>query len=79
LACASGASPGAEFDHHPEIFEVLLRLGERFDFAANRVRFINELLRLLAIVPERLARHQRVQLTLPFLQCGDVKETSANA
>ena len=69
----------AEFEHDAEIVELLLQSLERLEFVADDAGLVNEALGFLAVVPEIFVRHQRVQLARPFLQCGDVKETSAGA
>ena len=52
----------AQLDHDPEIFELLLRLEQRLDLAAEGVGLVDELLGLLAVVPEVLRRHQGVRV-----------------
>jgi len=69
----------AEFDHHLEILDLLFRFEQRFDFSSQRVRLVDEFLRLLTIVPEVFRRHQGVQFAQAFLCARDVKETSAGA
>jgi hypothetical protein len=69
----------AQFNHHLEILELLLRLEQRLDFIAERIGFVDDLLRLLATVPEGFPRHQSGQFRYPFLRARDVKETSADA
>ena len=59
LACSASGSPSAEFDHHPEILHLLLGLEQRVDFLAEGVGLVNELLRLLAVVPESVRRPSR--------------------
>ena len=67
----------AQLDHHLEILELLLRLEQRLDLVAEGVGLVDELLGLLAVVPEVLGRHQGVDLAQAFLRAGHVKETSA--
>ena len=69
----------AEFEHDAEIIELLLQSLERLEFVADDAGLVNEALGFLAVVPEIFVRHQRIQLGETFLQCGDVKETSASA
>jgi hypothetical protein len=56
---------------------LFLRLEERLDFAAVGIGLLNELLGLLAVVPETLSRHQGIDLPEALLRAGHVKETSA--
>ena len=68
----------AQFDHHLEIFELLFRLEQRLDFAAKGIGLVDELLGLLAVVPETFRRHQVVEFAETFLRARHVKETSAD-
>ena len=69
----------AQLEHHMQVFELLLRLEKRLHTPFDRVRFLDDLLGLLVVVPEPLARHQHFDLAQAALRCGDVKETSATA
>jgi len=68
----------AQFDHHMKILDLLLRFEERFGLVAEGIGFVNELLGLLAAVPEGLRRHQGVDFPQAFLRARYVKETSAD-
>ena len=68
----------AQLHHDVEIFELLLRLEERLGLVAEGVGLVDELLGLLAVVPEVLRRHQGVDFAQAFLRAGHVKETSAD-
>jgi hypothetical protein len=61
-----------------EIFELLLRLEQRFSLVAERVGLVYELPGLLAVVPEILSRHQGVDFAQASLRTRHVKETSAD-
>ena len=54
-------------DHHLKVGELLLGIEQRLDLIADGVGFLDELLRLLAIIPEILARHDGVELALAVL------------
>ncbi len=69
----------AQFHHHQEILQLPLRLDQGFDFLAQRIRLVNQFLRLLAVAPKIVRRHQGVQFRRALLRAGDVKETSASA
>ena len=58
----------AQLDHDVEVFELLLRLEERFGLVAEGIGLVNELLGLLAVVPEVLRRHQGVDFAQAFLR-----------
>src|SRR2546429_4526350 len=51
---------------------------QRLGLAAERIRLVYELLRLLAIIPEIVSRHQGVDFAEAFLCTRYVKETSAD-
>ena len=68
----------AQLDHDLEIFELLFRLEERLGLVAEGIGLVDELLGLLAVVPELLRRHQGVDFAQAFLRAGHVKETSAD-
>jgi hypothetical protein len=61
-----------------KIGEVFLGFQQRINTAPERVRFVNEFLGLLAVVPEIVGGHQRVEFAEALLRAGYVKETSAN-
>ena len=44
----------AQLDHDVEVFELLLRLEQRFGLVAEGIGLVNELLGLLAVIPEVL-------------------------
>ena len=67
-----------QFNHDAEVFELPFSCEERLNFFAERTGFVNQLLRLLAIVPESVLGHLGVEFAEAFLQPGDVKETSAD-
>jgi hypothetical protein len=58
---------------------MLFGLQQRFGLAAKRVRFLDEFLGLLPVVPKIISRHQRIDFREAFLRARYVKETSANA
>ena len=64
----------AQLDHHAEIVELLFRLEQRLDLVAEGVGLVDELLGLLAIVPELLRRHQGVDFAQAFLRAGTSKK-----
>ena len=68
----------AQFHHNPKVFELLFRLKQRFDLVPQGIGLVNDLLGLLAVVPELLSRHQGIDFAQAFLRAGHVKETSAD-
>ena len=68
-----------QFNHDSEIGELPFGLEQGINLVAKGIRLINELLRLFAVVPEIVRRHQRIQFAETFLCAGEVKETSADA
>ena len=69
----------AQLDHHVEILEFLFRLEKRLNFVPQGIGFLDEFLRLFAIAPEIIRRHQGVELAQALLRAEHVKETSADA
>ena len=69
----------AQLDHHVKIFELLFRFEQWLGFAAKRIRFLDDFLSLLPVVPKTISRHQRIDFREAFLRARYVKETSANA
>ena len=67
----------SQLDHDTEVFELPFGLEERLDFFAERTGFVDQPLRLLAIVPESFPGHLGVEGAQAFLHGGHVKETSA--
>jgi hypothetical protein len=68
----------AQLDHHLEIFELLFGFEQRLGLAAERIGLVYDFLRLLAIIPEIVRRHQGVDFAQAFLRSRYVKETSAS-
>ena len=68
-----------EFEQHLGVLELLLGLEERLEAATDRVGLVNQLLRLLAVVPESVAGHLGVEFAEATLHGWNVKETSASA
>jgi hypothetical protein len=74
---AAGGFGLAEFDHDAEIVELFLRLAEGFDASAEGIGLLDQLLGLIAILPEAFEGHLGFDFAEAFLYLGDVKETSA--
>jgi hypothetical protein len=66
-----------QFDHDAEVLDLAFRREEGIDFLAEGVGFVDQLLGLLAVVPERVLGHLGIELAEASLGGGDVKETSA--
>jgi len=67
-----------ELDHDAKILQLSFGGEERVDFSAEGTGFVDQFLRLVAIVPESLPGHLGVELAEALSQPGDVKETSAS-
>jgi len=68
----------AQLHHHAKIFELFFGGDDWIDFLSQAASLVDQLLGQLAIIPEVVLRHQIVEFRQPFLQGGDVKETSAD-
>jgi hypothetical protein len=68
-----------EFEHDLQIFDALVELRERLDFALDVVGFGDDFLRGFLIVPKIVAGHLRLEFGEALGQFGHVKETSASA
>ena len=70
--------PFGQLDHDAKIVEFFFGNKQRLDFLPQGIRFVDQLLGFLAIVPEIVLRHQNIEFRQALLSVGDVKETSAN-
>ena len=66
-----------QFNHDAEVRHLFLGSEQRLDFFAERTGFVDQLLRLLAVIPEGLPGHLGVELAEALLHARHVKETSA--
>ena len=67
-----------QLNHDAEVVELLFSGDQGLDFPAQRPGLVNQLLSLIAAVPEGLFGHLGVEIAEAFLHPRDVKETSAS-